>query len=118
MDPKAVHERRVFLEFARAAGFTMDHGTVDSREPPEPDIRCRLGGQTVYFELGRLLDHGMQRLRLRLLRGSSVSVGDEDVRLPEREMLRQKRGKTYVLTSALDSATTSRPLARTRLQDA
>ncbi len=54
----------------------------------------------MYFELGRLLDKGMQRLKLRLLRGETVSNRDEDVRLPEREMLRTKLGKAYVASGA------------------
>jgi hypothetical protein len=95
-DQKEAHEREVFLEFAGAAGLAVDHGTVENCKPPQPDIRCKLEGQAVYFEFGRLLDQGMQRLRLRALSGGIVSTGDEDVRLPEREMLRTKLQKAYV----------------------
>lgn len=97
MDRKETHEREVFFEFASAAGLVLDHGTVESCKPPEPDIRCMVDGQAVYFELGRLLDHGMQRLKLRMLRGYTFSnVDAEDVRLPEREVLRRKLEKEYV----------------------
>ena len=100
MDEKEVHEREVFLEFASAADLVVDNETVESCRPPEPDVRCKIHGETVYFELGRLLDKGMQRLKLRLLRGETVSNRDEDVRLPEREMLRTKLGKAYVASGA------------------
>jgi hypothetical protein len=95
VDQKEAHERAVFLEFARAARLVVDDKTVRSCKPPEPDIRCEVAGRPIYFELGRLLDEGMQRLKLRLLRGETVSYGDEDVRLPEREMLRKKLEKAY-----------------------
>ena len=96
MGQKDSHEREVFREFARVTGLVVEAGTVESCTPPEPDIRCEVDGQAVYFELGRLLDRGMQRLKLRVLRGRTVSTGDEDVRLPERELLRTKLEKTYL----------------------
>jgi len=38
------------------------------------DILCAVGGHEVYFELGRLLDEGMQRLRLQMLKQAPVPV--------------------------------------------
>ena len=37
---KADRERRVFEEFVRKSGLPIDVATIESREPPEPDIRC------------------------------------------------------------------------------
>jgi hypothetical protein len=50
---KADHEREVFLEFAHAAGLDVDRDSVQSEEPPRPDISCLVAGERRYFELTR-----------------------------------------------------------------
>ena len=97
MDTKAQHERSVFLDFARAANLCVDEASVEARNPPEPDIWCICEGQPAYFELGRLLDQGMQRLRLKAMRDSPrpVTADPKDVGLPERDVLRAKLTKRY-----------------------
>jgi hypothetical protein len=94
---KSEHERTVFEEFARSALLPIDLASVESRPQGEPDILCLLNGEPVYFELGRLLDQGMQRLKLKAMRiaPQQVSMSDYDVKLPEREMLRTKLTKNY-----------------------
>ena len=98
MDTKSAHELTVFIEFARVAGLAIDPSTVESRPQGEPDIHCIFDGQPVYFELGRLLDQGMQRLKLKAMRSSPEQVvcNYDEVKLPEREMLREKLAKRYV----------------------
>jgi hypothetical protein len=85
------------LEFARTATLGIDPASVESRPQGEPDIRCLLDGEHTYFELGRLLDAGMQRPKLKAMRNApqQVSMRDYDVKLPEREMLRTKLNKHY-----------------------
>jgi hypothetical protein len=97
MGTKAQHERSLFLEFARAARLQVEEPSVEVRQPPEPDIRCICEGQPVYFELARLLDQGMQRLRLKAMRNAPqpVTCDPKDVGLPERDVLRPKLSKTY-----------------------
>jgi hypothetical protein len=97
VNAKPAHERTVFLEFARTALLRIEETSVESRPQGEPDIKCLLGGEVTYFELGRLLDEGMQRLRLDAMRVAPqpVSFYDYDVKVPEREMLRKKLGKQY-----------------------
>jgi hypothetical protein len=99
---KSEHERAVFVEFARTAVLPVDPTSVESRPQGEPDIRCLLDGEQVYFELGRLLDEGMQRLKLKAMRiaPQQVSMWDYDVKLPEREMLRTKLAKHYETSGA------------------
>lgn len=99
---KAEHERAVFLDFVRTAVLPVDTASVESRPQGEPDIRCLLDGKLVYFELGRLLDKGMQRLRLKAMHiaPQQVSMWDYDVKLPEREMLRTKLAKHYTTSGA------------------
>ena len=97
MDAKAKHERSVFLDFAKAAKLSVDEASVEMRSPPEPDIWCICEGKGAYFELGRLLDQGMQRLRLKAMREAprQVTVDPKDVGLPERDVLRTKLNKRY-----------------------
>ena len=102
MNAKSAHEQTVFIEFARIAGLAIDPSTVESRPQGEPDIRCMLDGQSVYFELGRLLDQGMQRLKLKAMRAApqQVACNYDEVKLPEREMLRTKLEKDYFTAGA------------------
>ena len=94
---KAKHERDVFLAFASAASLAVDPLSVQSREPPEPDIWCLLGGNPVFFELGRLLDQGLQRLRIKAMRSapSQVAINPSEVGLPERDVLAAKLKSNY-----------------------
>lgn len=97
IDTKAQHERSVFLDFVKAASIRVDEASVEVRNPPEPDIRCICEGQSTYFELSRLLDQGMQRLRLRAMgiAPQQVACDYNSVGLPERDVLRCKLSKTY-----------------------
>jgi hypothetical protein len=97
VNDKQQHEINVFQEFALRAALNIDPTSVQSREPPEPDIWCIGSGGGQYFELGRLLDNEMQRMKVHMLRNAPnpVSGSDYDVRLPEREMLKQKIAKRY-----------------------
>jgi len=56
---KADAEREVFGEFAAVAGLAIDHGSIRSEAPPLPDISCRIGGATRYFELTRAANQGI-----------------------------------------------------------
>jgi hypothetical protein len=97
VDRKAQHERSVFLDFAKASRMQIDEDLVEVRNPPEPDIRCSCEGHSTYFELGRLLDQGLQRLRLKARRiaPQQVSCDYNSVGLPERDVLRAKLSKSY-----------------------
>lgn len=63
---QAETERTVFLEFAPLSGLPIDIATVESREPPQPDIVCNIAGSgSVGFELTELIDRKfMARLSL------------------------------------------------------
>jgi hypothetical protein len=56
---KADEERQVFEEFATVAGLAIDPGSIRSEAPPLPDISCRIGGDTRYFELTRAANQGI-----------------------------------------------------------
>jgi hypothetical protein len=54
-DLKAARERAIFTRFAQAARPDIDQATIESREPPEPDIACAtLGGERLAFEMAEL----------------------------------------------------------------
>ncbi len=94
---KSDHERRVFLQFVKAANIHVEEDSVESRPEPEPDIRCIWAGESVYFELARLLDREAPKLRVRALKiaPQQVAVDPKRFGLPERDMLRTKLSKSY-----------------------
>ncbi len=97
MTSKQQHEHKVFVEFAQVAGLAVDSFSIVACDPPEPDIRCIVGNQPTYFELGRLLDNGMQKQRLLAMRQAPtpVTLNPSAVQLPERGMLTAKLKKKY-----------------------
>jgi hypothetical protein len=97
---KQQHELEVFRAFAIAANLDVASDSIELRMPPEPDIWCCCNGEIVYFELGRLLDQGMQRLRLRAMREAPqpVALDYKEIGLPERDMLRTKLTAAYTTT--------------------
>jgi len=95
---KSKHELAVFREFMAASGLGIVPDSPSNMEPPFPDIRCSfVDDGIVYFELGRILDPEMQRLRLAALRniGKQVKPDIAKLGLPERDMLRSKLAKGY-----------------------
>jgi hypothetical protein len=98
LSDKIGHELAVFREFVEAAGLDVADNSIEAREPPAPDIFCLLGGEPQFFELGRLLDQESPRLRLEALRlyPDLVPVDPMKFGLPERDILRQKLGKSYL----------------------
>ncbi len=59
-------ERIVFEAFSKVAPFTILQGSVESRNPPEPDIVCTIENRgQVGFELTELIDQShMERISL------------------------------------------------------
>jgi hypothetical protein len=98
MDEKTRHELEVFAEFNVAVGLisALDE-TPEPRSPPEPDIFVKSRSRPRYVELGRLLDAEHSRTILRALQQAPnlVTPNTSKLKLPEREMLRQKLSKTY-----------------------
>jgi hypothetical protein len=94
---KRAHELEVFREFVCASGLQIDAGSVEVREPPQPDIWCHDSSGALYFELGRLLDNEMQRLKIEVMRRAPkpVATSEFSPKLPERELLRRKISKAY-----------------------
>src|SRR5882724_188459 len=68
MSAKAEHEFVIFKGFAQVSGLTVCASSIETREPPQPDIWCMLGNKPYFFELGRILSSEQPRLRLEALR--------------------------------------------------
>jgi hypothetical protein len=94
---KSEHEKSVFLDFAEAAGLPVDPLSLESCREPEPDIRVGVEHETVYYELGRILDDYMQERRREGLKKAptQVSVNPSRAGLPERDRLQLKLLKPY-----------------------
>lgn len=91
---KADRERRVFLEFVRKSDLAIDPGSVESREPPEPDIYCVLDGQGAAFELVEICNSelAMEVSRLKKRGGDGRFLMLDD---PTPETYLKKIGKSY-----------------------
>jgi hypothetical protein len=103
MSSNADHERAVVLELIRMVKLDLDPNTLESRKPPEPDVYAVSASEgPLYFELGRLLDQGIQKLRLEGFRRAwagdptPVSMSDERVGVPERDMLKQMAAQVFI----------------------
>lgn len=60
MVTKAEIERAIFREFVGACSLPIVPGSIESREPPEPDILCALTtGEQIAFELVESIDSGL-----------------------------------------------------------
>src|SRR5437868_6974259 len=94
---KGEHERQVFLEFCSTASLPVNSSSVETRTPPEPDIRCMMAGQAEYYELARVLDEEIPKERIEALRRAPELIRPRLLRIgvPERDVLQQKLGKTY-----------------------
>ena len=54
---QTIHEREIFETFAEACVLDIDLESIESRDPQEPDIYCRLKcGEEILFELTELID--------------------------------------------------------------
>ena len=97
-DRKRAHELAAFLQLVELAQLPIEVTSIEIRDPPEPDVYCVASTGPVYFELGRLLDPWIPKLRLEMLRVApeQVAVDPMRMRLPERTVLEQKLSKSYV----------------------
>src|SRR5437870_1544433 len=67
---KAQRERKIFERFAAAAKLNVQPGSVESREPPEPDILCSIEGRAaVAFELVEVVDEPYAEMESIALQG-------------------------------------------------
>jgi hypothetical protein len=94
---KSAHELQVFSEFTRSAGLIVVLESIETCEPPSPDIKCIVDNGYRYFELGRILDEEIPKLRIEMLRQAPQPVKPDPPKFgwPERNMLIQKLSSQY-----------------------
>jgi|SRR5215831_5028709 len=55
-DLVAKNELRIFRLFAPACPLAIEDNSIEKREPPEPDILCRIPTGQLAFEMGEIVD--------------------------------------------------------------
>ena len=59
---KKRRELAVFQEFAQRSGLSVVPGSIENRNPPEPDILCEIEGEgPMAFELAEFVDEGIAK---------------------------------------------------------
>jgi len=94
---ESAHERQVFSEFTRSAGLAVVLESIEICKPRSPDIKCILNNEYRYFELGRILDKEIPKLRIEMLRQAPQPVKPDLLKFgwPERDMLVKKLSRRY-----------------------
>lgn len=62
MDSKSKNELSIFKKFAEVCPYDIDFDSIEKRQPPEPDILCRLSdGKKIAFELVESVDKSLYK---------------------------------------------------------
>jgi hypothetical protein len=90
LDRQSQNELRVFKKFAEVCPYGSTFDSIEKRQPPEPDILCRLSdGKEIAFEIVECIDNSLARSIY-----DSCELGkafsDEIEKLPEFEKQRIK----------------------------
>jgi hypothetical protein len=85
---KGAHEVEVFRRFIVAANLPIDAGSVEKRNPPEPDIRCNdaVGGHLA-FELVELCDPTLAKA-IATLSSEYIRTSDPSARIVSKKLRR------------------------------
>jgi hypothetical protein len=90
---KAARERCIFQEFIYKSGLPISPQSIESRWPPEPDIRCcrRDEGQ-IAFELAEICDSAIARKTRGRIRNEVEYIRGSD---PSWRIVKDKLRKIY-----------------------
>lgn len=99
---KPEQEREVLSEFLNC--LYADNPVkyeLESRKPHEPDVLVKLPEKEEYYELARILDYKLIKLRLKALEVApkQVRVNASKFGLPERDIVKSKLKKSYITNS-------------------
>lgn len=101
--PKDEWERKIFTEFALAAGLKVDPGSVTSGVPPQPDIRFTVHGIEQWAELVEITDQDLARKHMQSLRTGAILGGVFSQHVPLERAITGKAQKEYATNgSTLD----------------
>jgi hypothetical protein len=93
--------RKLYLEFMAFTDFYQNchleirPSTVESRDPPWPDIYCIENGSPTCFELGEVVMQKVARAAHIASKSDGVHGGDVSTTEPLLDLFRSKCGKTY-----------------------
>jgi hypothetical protein len=74
----------------------IDPRTVENREPPEPDILCRVSRAQCYFELGEITDENIaQKAGVAAKKSQDVFAGAFSLLSPLERIFNRKCSKIY-----------------------
>jgi len=93
--PKDEWERKIFAEFAAAAGISVDSGSIASGTPPRPDIRFSVQGVQHWAELVEITDQDLARGHMTSLKTGAITGGFFSQEVPLERAVRLKAVKTY-----------------------
>lgn len=94
-DRKALNERQVFASCVKAAGLALDPGSIESRQPPEPDIRCTVCGDPRRIEMVEIVDRQLAEGRAEAMRTHQPTGGAFSAEDPLFHAVASKYEKTY-----------------------
>ncbi|MCJ7450071.1 MAG: hypothetical protein MUO72_20550 [Bacteroidales bacterium] len=98
MGRKAEHEKEVLREFLECLyGAELKPLSIVSKKPPEPDLLVKFPKKEEYYEIARILDKYLMKLRFKAMRIAPklVKVNTSKVGLAERDVLKSKLKKQY-----------------------
>ena len=93
---KAAREMQVFEDFIKRSGLPIAPQSVRKCDPPEPDIRCKMSGEYVAFELAEVCSQEIPRAISPTLRTGGVSnfiLADDPI--PEIARKKIEKSKNY-----------------------
>jgi hypothetical protein len=94
---KAQVEIAIFMEFLRETALPIDSGSIEKRNPPEPDIYCSHAEEgALYFELVEMCD---QNIAIAISKDSQEFFRTSD---PTSSILRKKLSRAYQITYPVD----------------
>ena len=99
-DQKKINESKVFARFARASNLNCAVYDHENCDPPFPDIRSRIDGQTYYFELGEITDEGLARGVAHSEGTGEITGGAFSQLDPLLKMFREKCIRSYLTNGA------------------
>ena len=106
MDRHGPREIQIFNRFARAAGLTVDETSIEKRNPPEPDILCRVNGVAQAFELVEIIDQDhAQRVYSQVKLKSKFETDYEALEASRREKIYDRVGNALIYVVFNDAAT-------------
>ncbi len=99
-DQQKIYESKAFVRFVIASGLVGDPFDHENENPPLPDIRSRIDGQTYYFEVGQIVDEELARRATISEKTGKITGGAFSELVPLLKMFREKCANSYPTNGA------------------